>query len=266
MENKKSYYAVIPASVRYDKRLRPNAKLLYGEITALCNEKGFCWASNSYFAELYEVSIGTVSEWVNQLKKYNYLNIEMIYKENSKEIQHRYIRLLDPIPKKTDAPSPEKSEDPLPKNPKDNITSNNTEIEALPGFRDIVPQPEIIKQEKQNKVSAENKDSGRGGKKESPELLDFKKRMKQNINVACQRYDFDPIYWDAKQNIQFNNLIKRVLFLSAGDMAKARDLFIKMIETFASCRRTDKWWKSKPFTPAAMVGLFDNIMAQKDDE
>ncbi len=75
--DKKAYYAVIPASVRYDPSLSANAKLLYGEITALCSEKGFCWASNSYFAKLYEKDGRTISRWISQLIEKGYIQAEI---------------------------------------------------------------------------------------------------------------------------------------------------------------------------------------------
>ena len=69
-----NFYAIIPANVRYDQRLKPNAKLLYGEITALCNQEGFCWSDNNYFAELYKVNHKTISRWISQLEMYGYIN------------------------------------------------------------------------------------------------------------------------------------------------------------------------------------------------
>lgn len=102
---KKSYYAIIPANVRYDKELRPNSKLLYGEITALCNEKGYCWASNSYFAELYKVSKETISRWISELVEKGYISTELIYKEGTNEIVNRYIRINhEPIDKNVNTP------------------------------------------------------------------------------------------------------------------------------------------------------------------
>lgn len=88
-EQQKAYYAIIPANVRYDKDLSPNAKLLYGEITALCNEKGYCWASNQYFADLYHSSISAVQKWVSALVKKGYINLELVYKEGTKQILQR---------------------------------------------------------------------------------------------------------------------------------------------------------------------------------
>lgn len=88
-EQQRSYYAIIPANVRYDKDLAPNAKLLYGEITALCNEKGFCWATNQYFAELYNVSDRTIKNWVGQLVDKGYIQRSVKYREGTKEIEQR---------------------------------------------------------------------------------------------------------------------------------------------------------------------------------
>lgn len=94
-ELKKSYYAIIPAEVRYDEELPPNAKLLYGEITSLCNEKGYCWATNQYFADLYKVSKITVSRWISTLNKKGYISVETLYKEGTKEIIGRHLYIVN---------------------------------------------------------------------------------------------------------------------------------------------------------------------------
>lgn len=79
-----SFYAIIPADVRYDERLKPNAKLLYGEITALAQREGFCWASNDYFADLYKVSTETISRWISQLKNCGYIDVELFKSDGNK--------------------------------------------------------------------------------------------------------------------------------------------------------------------------------------
>ena len=117
MEVNRGYYAIIPANVRYDKNLPPNAKLLYGEITALCNEKGFCWASNKYFAELYGVSIQSVSNWISKLAEHGYITVDLNYKEGTKEILNRYIKIFEyPIKEILNTPI------------KENFKENNTVI------------------------------------------------------------------------------------------------------------------------------------------
>ena len=89
-----SYYAIIPADVRYDQNLKANEKLLYAEITTLTNKSGICWASNQYFAKLYGVTPQAVSRWINNLKDYGYIDLDYIYQSNSKEINKRIIKLV----------------------------------------------------------------------------------------------------------------------------------------------------------------------------
>lgn len=151
--DKPSYFSVIPANVRYDKDLMANAKLLYGEITALCNDKGICWAGNEYFADLYDVSKETISRWISQLNKKKYINIKMFYKKDSKEIDKRIISINQyPIDEnvntycqksqsntlltKTSIPYCQKNQGGIDKNVKENNTSiNNKEKEEERNFQ-----------------------------------------------------------------------------------------------------------------------------------
>ena len=111
---KPNYYAVIPAEVRYNKKLTPNAKLLYAEITALCNMNGKCTASTEYFCRLYEVSRVSIQKWLKILEDNNYIKRVNIYKLGSKQIEARVITLVN-------IPSKEKFTD----NTNINITNTN---------------------------------------------------------------------------------------------------------------------------------------------
>ena len=85
VDSKKSFYAIIPAYVRYDQELSSTAKLLYAEITALCNEKGYCWATNKYFAELYCLTTRQIQHILKQLEKKNYIKI-IVEKKTKRKI------------------------------------------------------------------------------------------------------------------------------------------------------------------------------------
>ena len=128
-EQQKSYYAIIPANVRYDKDLAPNAKLLYGEITALCNEKGYCWASNQYFAELYGVSVLSVKRWVNSLVNKGYVYRTLTYKPNSKEVDKRILSIDSGI--KIDITSVQKCYDPSIKNGASSSIKNDIDTTSV---------------------------------------------------------------------------------------------------------------------------------------
>lgn len=67
MTQKPAYYSILTARVRYDNDLTMGAKILFSEITALSNKKGYCFATNGYFAKLYDVTQTTVSLWVKAL-------------------------------------------------------------------------------------------------------------------------------------------------------------------------------------------------------
>lgn len=108
-ETNKSYFAIIPANVRYDKELPMGARLLYGEFTALSNQKGYCYASNSYFAELYDVTPQAISKWINTMANKGYIKLEYGY--NKYGIKERRIYIQVTVPPKKDKDEKEEKEE-----------------------------------------------------------------------------------------------------------------------------------------------------------
>jgi len=86
---KPSYYAIIPASIRYCKELKFQERLFYGEITCLMGKEGYCFASNKYFADLYGVIPGTISRWISHLQQLGFITVDVIRNENKQIIERR---------------------------------------------------------------------------------------------------------------------------------------------------------------------------------
>ena len=165
----KNYYAIIPADVRYDKRLKPLARLLYGEITALCNEKGYCWASNSYFAELYEVSDITISRYISELKEYGY--IKCVYDKTQENIDKRKIYII---------PSYQNNQDGINKN--DNTVLTEMIIPSYQNNQDGINR--IVKHNNTNNNTGMGKEKEKEKEKEkSPPSSDFDLFSKHLVGV-----------------------------------------------------------------------------------
>lgn len=97
-----NYFGILPAPIRYDKRISSSAKLLYSELTALSNKEGYSWASNRYFSELYAVSEKQVSLWFKQLAEAGHLRFELTKKQGGtlrKVYPTLYQKVSDTLPK-----------------------------------------------------------------------------------------------------------------------------------------------------------------------
>lgn len=128
----RSLYSVIPARVRDDHSLRPNAKLLYGELSALAQAEGYCWASNAYLAEQLGVAAKTVEGLLRQLKDRGHIQLEVERSEETNEVLRRRIWICGPPgssvppPLKNEGRSPQNCGDPPLKIEERMLQENNT--------------------------------------------------------------------------------------------------------------------------------------------
>ena len=118
----------IPKEIWLSKELTLTEKVFLTEIESLDNSDG-CFASNEHFATFFNLSKNRCSEIVKSLEKKGYVDIKYIYKENSKEILKRIIRIKNRTICYKSTPSENRltpSENRL--TPSENCEENNTSI------------------------------------------------------------------------------------------------------------------------------------------
>jgi DNA-binding transcriptional ArsR family regulator len=174
---KPSYFAIIPAEIRYDKDLKDKAKLLYGEITCLSNKKGYCYASNDYFANLYGVAKETISRLITDLVDKGYVTREVIYKKGTKEIINRYIKISQyPLDKNVKTLLTKKS---IPIDEK--VKENNTSINNINKNNTRVNIKKVSKKEESFDDIIDNSVENEDVKKELYEFIKMRKLIKRPL-------------------------------------------------------------------------------------
>jgi len=118
-EREPGYYAIIPAEIRYNPKLSASEKLLYGEITALAQKEGYCFASSEYFEKHYGVSRKTVYNWIKNLQETGHISVKLLGK-NGCEGREIYIT----------HPGKETTQSPVKKSTRKQYKYNNTSINS----------------------------------------------------------------------------------------------------------------------------------------
>ena len=103
-----------------DKTIKSELGLLL-IISGLCAERGYCFASNEYFSNLFDVDEVTISRKLKKLEKKGYIKI--MYSRNGYRVENREIRLTKMSP-----PINKNVNGAINKNVKYNNTSNNITI------------------------------------------------------------------------------------------------------------------------------------------
>ena len=113
----------IPIEVLTDTSLSDKEKMIYSLILCLSNENKYCYCTNKTISELLNISITQVSKLINVLKEKKYIDVKLIYKENSKQIEMRKLipifknnntcltKLQYPLEQKFNTPIEEKFKD-----------------------------------------------------------------------------------------------------------------------------------------------------------
>jgi DNA-binding MarR family transcriptional regulator len=88
------FYCVIPVYVLQNPDISAEAKILYGELSALINKYGYCYATNKYLAERLGRTTRTIQYALSELKNKKLIRIE-IEKDNTGTRRKIWLTIAD---------------------------------------------------------------------------------------------------------------------------------------------------------------------------
>jgi hypothetical protein len=183
-----SYYTIIPSYIRYNKNLSYFEMILYSEIVALSNKFGFSFASNSYFAKVFNKSSKSISRSINKMVELKLLRAE-IDKEGG-NTRKLYINLYENNDLLMEETKHNQKEDPIDKNVHTSIDKNvhtpmdksvNTPMDKNV-HHNIIKETNIIKDNNINNNMSIRAGSNNTHVKQQPLNPFFKKRTKAHMN------------------------------------------------------------------------------------
>ena len=117
----------IPIEILTDDKLSDKEKIIYAIIIYLSKENQYCFITNKTISKLLNISVTQVSNLINSLKSKEYIDTELIYKENTKQVEMRKlipIKNGDTYLRKVKYPPKENFNTPIKENFKDNKYNN----------------------------------------------------------------------------------------------------------------------------------------------
>ena len=88
------YFIAVPRIILNDQTCSQTDKLVYGVINSLSNNKEYCYASNSYFANTLSVKEKTISNSINNLKRKKYIEVKFVNSFEESELLNKLIEFV----------------------------------------------------------------------------------------------------------------------------------------------------------------------------
>lgn len=169
----------IPREIWLDTNLNWSEKVLLVEIDSLSSLEMGCFATNDYFGKFFGLSKDRISKLIASLKNKGYIEVQLLYKEGSKEVDKRIITTRGYKLKCLEGIGINNYKGIVENNQDNNTTNNNTDINTDINT-DYLP---VVKEKKSILTEVEDLDIGSRLKRKLYDFIQYRKEIKKPIKT-----------------------------------------------------------------------------------